>query len=122
MRCEWLIHEHECGTTRRCSVPLEIFVQTPKPTWTVSRIFCSFVFREIVMTPSRMRIATARVALAAATIGTGMFCSDAVLASQGPGGGIGTAGHLTQVAMAVLVYGVSALVVCAGLIGAARGR
>jgi hypothetical protein len=35
---------------------------------------------------------------------------------------MGTAGHLTQVAMAVLVYGVSAVVVGAGLIGAARGH
>jgi hypothetical protein len=43
-------------------------------------------------------------------------------ASQGPGGGMGTASHFTQVAMAVLIYGASAIVVAAGLIGAARGR
>jgi hypothetical protein len=42
------------------------------------------------------------------------------LASQGPGTSIGTACHFTQVAMAVLVYGISALVVGAGLIGALR--
>jgi hypothetical protein len=46
--------------------------------------------------------------------------ANAALASQGPGGGMGTAGHLTQVAMAILVYGASALVAGAGLIGAAR--
>lgn len=74
------------------------------------------------MTTSCMRIPMSRVALAAATIVTEMFCNGAALASQGPGGGMGTAGHLTQVAMAVLVYGASALVVCAGLIGAARGH
>jgi hypothetical protein len=44
------------------------------------------------------------------------------LASQGPGGGMGTAGSLTQVTMAVLVYGSAALIVGAGLIGALRRR
>jgi hypothetical protein len=43
-------------------------------------------------------------------------------ASQGPGGGTGTAGSFTQVAMAVLVYGASVLIVGAGLIGALRRR
>ena len=62
-----------------------------------------------------------RTALAAAAIVT-VIWNSAALASQGPGGGMGTAGHLTQVAMAILVYGASALVVGAGLIGAARGR
>lgn len=46
----------------------------------------------------------------------------AALASQGPGGGMGTASHLTQAAMASLVYGASAIVVGAGLIGAVRRR
>ncbi len=86
------------------------------------RIFCSFIFREIVMTSSCVRIPMSRAALAAATIVTEMFCNGAALASQGPGGGMGTAGHLTQVAMAIVVYGAAALVVGAGLIGAARGR
>ena len=44
------------------------------------------------------------------------------LASQGPGGGMGTANHLTQMAMAILVYGISAVVIGVGLIGAVRGR
>ena len=44
------------------------------------------------------------------------------LASQGPGGGMGTASSLTQIAMAVLVYGASALIVGAGLIGGLRRR
>ncbi len=44
------------------------------------------------------------------------------LASQGPGGGAGTAGSLTQLAMAFLVYGTSALVVGVGLIGMVRRR
>jgi hypothetical protein len=43
-------------------------------------------------------------------------------ASQGPGGGMGTAGNFTQVAMAILVYGASVLIVGAGLIGALRRR
>jgi hypothetical protein len=48
--------------------------------------------------------------------------ASAALASQGPGGGPGTASDLTQLVMAIIVYGMSALVVGAGLIGAARQR
>ena len=44
----------------------------------------------------------------------------AALASQGPGARMGTASPFTQLAMAVLVYGISALVLGAGLIGAIR--
>jgi hypothetical protein len=73
-------------------------------------------FQEIVMT------SISRAAIAAAVIATEVSWANAVFASQGPGGGMGTASHLTQVAMAILVYGASALVVGAGLIGAARGR
>jgi hypothetical protein len=46
----------------------------------------------------------------------------AALASQGPGGGHGTASPFMQMIMAIIVYGTSALVVGAGLIGAARRR
>jgi hypothetical protein len=35
---------------------------------------------------------------------------------------MGTASHLTQTAMAILVYGLSAVVIGAGLVGAVRGR
>jgi hypothetical protein len=51
-----------------------------------------------------------------------MLLSTSTFASQGPGGGIGTASNFTQIAMAILVYGVSALIVGAGLIGALRRR
>ncbi len=43
-------------------------------------------------------------------------------ASQGPGTSAGTARHFTQLAMAVLIYGIAALVVGAGLFGALRRR
>ncbi|MFN5040793.1 hypothetical protein EI065_24210 [Escherichia coli] len=46
--------------------------------------------------------------------------SDIAAASQGPGTGTGTAGPLTRLAMAIIVYGASALVVGAGLIRALR--
>jgi hypothetical protein len=52
----------------------------------------------------------------------GLSWADAAFASQGPGGGPGTASSFTQLAMAIIVYGTSALVVGAGLIGAARRR
>ena len=51
---------------------------------------------------------------------SGLLWAGAALASQGPGAGPGAASSFTQLAMAILVYGVSALVVGAGLIGAVR--
>jgi hypothetical protein len=44
----------------------------------------------------------------------------AAFASQGPGGGLGTASNFTQLTMALIVYGAMALVLGAGLIGALR--
>jgi len=63
-----------------------------------------------------------RAALAVLLSIPAVLWADAALASQGPGGGMGTAGQLTRLAMAILVYGTSAIVVGLGLIGAARGR
>ena len=74
------------------------------------------------MTSSCIRSSISRAAIAAAVIITKVSWANAALASQGPGGGMGTAGHLTQLAMAILVYGASALVVGFGLIGAVRGH
>ena len=51
---------------------------------------------------------------------TGLLWANAAFASQGPGGGPGTASGFAQLAMAILVYGLSAAIVGAGLIGAAR--
>jgi hypothetical protein len=78
-------------------------------------------FQEIVtvMTPSCMRASVSRVALAAIASAV-LLSANAALASQGPGSGMGTASPFTQLAMAVLVYGTSAVVVATGLIGAAR--
>lgn len=59
---------------------------------------------------------------AAASAGIALLSAGSAFASQGPGGGMGTASNLTQVTMAVLVYGASALIVGAGLIGALRRR
>jgi hypothetical protein len=58
---------------------------------------------------------------AASTLATSLW-TGAALASQGPGGGPGTAGSFTQIAMAIIVYGTAAAIVGAGLIGAARRR
>jgi hypothetical protein len=48
--------------------------------------------------------------------------TSAAFASQGPGGGPGTASSFSQLVMAIFVYGTSALLVGAGLIGAALRR
>jgi hypothetical protein len=42
------------------------------------------------------------------------------LASQGPGTTVGGASATTQLAMAIVVYGISAAILAAGLIGALR--
>jgi hypothetical protein len=72
------------------------------------------------MTSFRMSKRITCGALAAIPTLAVLFSADAAFASQGPGGGMGTASPLTQLAMAILVYGTSAIVVCAGLIGAVR--
>ena len=74
------------------------------------------------MASSRLKHRISKFALAAASVVAGLSWADAALASQGPGGGPGTAGSFTQLAMAIIVYGTSALVVGAGLIGAVRQR
>lgn len=51
-----------------------------------------------------------------------LLSTGAVLASQGPGGGPGTASPFTQLVMAFIVYGASVLVVGAALVGALRRR
>jgi hypothetical protein len=58
--------------------------------------------------------------LTAASVVATLLWADQAFASQGPGGGLGTASNFTQIAMAIIVYGTSALVVGGGLIGAAR--
>jgi hypothetical protein len=68
------------------------------------------------------RFRVSQLAFAAAAMAAGSLGATAAFASQGPGGGLGTASPFTQLAMAVLVYGLSAVVVGAGLIGAARQR
>jgi hypothetical protein len=73
------------------------------------------------MVSSRKTHRLARLAFAA-TSTAALLWAEAAFASQGPGGGAGTASNLTQLAMAIMVYGTSALIVGAGLIGAARRR
>jgi hypothetical protein len=80
------------------------------------RSFCNQLSREIVMS---RKTQISRLAIAACAM---LLPVGSALASQGPGGGMGTASNLTQVTMAVLVYGTAALIVSAGLIGALRRR
>ena len=72
------------------------------------------------MASSRTRCRISRLGFAAASAAAGLLFANAALASQGPGGGPGTASNFTQLTMAVIVYGACALVAGAGLIGAAR--
>ena len=74
------------------------------------------------MALSRTSHRLSRFALAATATVAGLLWANATFASQGPGGGPGTASSFTQLVMTIIVYGTSALVVGAGLIGAARRR
>jgi hypothetical protein len=69
-----------------------------------------------------LRTGHSHLAIAATSAAACLLWADAAFASQGPGGGMGTASSFTQLAMAILVYGASAVVICTGLIGAARRR
>ena len=60
-------------------------------------------------------------AVGAATL-LALIGSHPALASQGPGGGPGTASPSTQLVMAIVVYGSAALLLAAGLIGALKRR
>jgi hypothetical protein len=71
--------------------------------------------------PARERISAFALTAAMSGLVTSLGAG-AVFASQGPGGGLGTASGFTQLAMAIIVYGTSALLVGMGLIGAARRR
>jgi hypothetical protein len=80
----------------------------------------SFSPREIVMPSFRKWHRMSQRAIAFPSMAAALLCANAAFASQGPGGGPGTAGSSTQLAMAIIVYGACALVLGAGLIGAAR--
>jgi hypothetical protein len=82
----------------------------------------SFSPQEIFMASFLTRHRISRLAFAAISAVAGLLWANAAFASQGPGGGRGTASGFTQVIMAIIVYGTSALVVGAGLIGAVRRR
>ncbi len=72
------------------------------------------------MASSRTRHRISRLGFATASTAAGLLWATAALASQGPGGGPGTASSFTQLAMTIIVYGACALVAGAGLIGAVR--
>jgi hypothetical protein len=111
-------HEDE---RRQHAPPLKIFPRL-KPGVDCRRIFDSAFCMEISMTSFRTRAAISRAMPASTSIAAAVLWSSAALASQGPGGGMGTATAFTQTVMAVLVYGISAIIVGAGLIGAVRRR
>ena len=70
-------------------------------------------------------MATSRISrfvFAIVSAATGLPWANAALASQGPGVGPGTASSFTQLVMAAIVYGTSALVIGTALISAARRR
>jgi hypothetical protein len=101
--------------------PLKIFTCI-KPGVDWRRIFDSAFCMEISMTLFRMHPPASRAAPVVSSITAAALWSSAALASQGPGAGMGTASPLTQTVMAVLVYGLSAIIVGAGLIGVVRRR
>src|SRR6266545_8135135 len=94
-------HEDE---RKQHAPPLQIFPRA-KPGVDWRRIFDSAFCMEISMTSFRTRAPISRAMPAATPIAAAAQGSSAALASQGPGGGMGTASSLTQTVMAVLAYG-----------------
>ena len=80
------------------------------------------LYRTPFPAPLRKMPRLSRFALCTAPAAAGLLSAGSALASQGPGGGPGAASSFTQLAMAIVVYGISALVVGAGLIGMVRRR
>jgi hypothetical protein len=107
------VEEYECGS--RAPVPL--CAKDFKTGAVILRSFAQSGAREIVMARKNRRLSRAAIAAACAVLPAA-----AALASQGPGGGMGTASNSTQLAMAILVYGAAVLIIAAGLIGALRRR
>ncbi|WP_050424968.1 hypothetical protein [Bradyrhizobium tropiciagri] len=60
--------------------------------------------------------------LGATALAGSMISIDVALASQGPGGGMGTASHLTQMLMALVVYGTMGAIATVAVISAASRR
>jgi hypothetical protein len=137
MRCECLRHINEC--TSREPVPLQAarFSRTLFKTGKSGRPYLlkDASSPEVVMAWFRTRLETtrlettrlattrleiSRLAFAVATPLVGSLWVSSAFASQGPGGGPGSASNLIQLVMAIIVYGTAAAVVGAGLIGAAR--
>jgi len=73
--------------------------------------------QEMVMTQFQALLIS-RLAIAASIL----VSAGSALAAQGPGVESGTASQTTQLVMAILVYGASAAIIGAGLIGALRGH
>jgi hypothetical protein len=72
------------------------------------------------MASSRTRQRISRFTFGATAAVATLSWATGALASQGPGVATGTASHFTQLAMAIIVWGASALVVGIGLVGAMR--
>jgi hypothetical protein len=102
---------------RRFPLDGEHFTLTLQTVARLVRNFANQSHGEIVMFLKNSRISCAIAAACARALSAG-----SAFASQGPGGGMGAASSLTQIAMAVIVYGASALIIGTGLIGAVRRR
>jgi hypothetical protein len=72
--------------------------------------------QEMVM-PNSSGLRISRLAIAASIL----LGAGTALAAQGPGVEAGAASPFTQLVMAILVYGASAAIIGAGLLGALRG-
>jgi hypothetical protein len=68
------------------------------------------------------RPSKSRCAFASASTALALFPANHVLASQGAGGGPDAVSAVTQLAVALIIYGASAVVISAGLIDALRDQ
>ncbi|WP_143201687.1 hypothetical protein [Bradyrhizobium sp. NAS96.2] len=107
------------GGARRFRRAARFFAQMRKTRHGLWSYLACSLLQEIAVTHTGTRSRVLRTAVATLT---GSMLADVALASQGPGGGMGTASHLTQMLMALAVYGTMGAIAAVALISATRQR
>src|SRR5260370_38653167 len=97
--------EDECGSGEPVPISGQHFRLLAKTGVDCRRIFCSSLAQEIVMTSFGIRDWISRPGSAVIPAMAVLLSTDAAFASKGPGGGMGTASPLPQLAMARFLYG-----------------
>src|SRR5260370_42110595 len=109
--------EDECGSGEPVPISGQHFRLLAKTGVDCRRIFCSSLAQEIVMTSFGIRDWISRAGSAVVPAMAVLLSTDAAFSSQSPRGRMGTASPLTQLAIAIILHGASAIAVRTGRLG-----